>query len=50
MVLFIVGGLHLKMPDSICDVKALKRNFDIYKIGIYGGNYGFKIDKNYEGI
>lgn len=23
----IVGGLHLKMPDSICDVKALKRGF-----------------------
>lgn len=24
----IVGGLHLKMPDSIGDVKALKRNFE----------------------
>lgn len=22
----IAGGLHLKMPDSICDVKALKRS------------------------
>lgn len=24
----IVGGLHLKMPDSICDERALKRSFD----------------------
>ena len=24
----IVGGLHLKMPDSICDEKALKRSFE----------------------
>lgn len=24
----IMGGLHLKMPDSICDVKALKRSFE----------------------
>ncbi len=23
----IVGGLHLKMPDSICDERALKRSF-----------------------
>lgn len=24
----IVGGLHLKMPDSICDERALKRSFE----------------------
>ncbi|AEE91103.1 4Fe-4S ferredoxin iron-sulfur binding domain-containing protein [Tepidanaerobacter acetatoxydans Re1] len=24
----IVGGLHLKMPDSVADVKALKRSYD----------------------
>ncbi len=24
----IVGGLHLKMPDSICDEKVLKRSFE----------------------
>ncbi len=24
----IVGGLHVKMPDSICDEKALKRSFE----------------------
>ncbi len=24
----IIGGLHLKMPDSICDEPLLKRNFD----------------------
>lgn len=24
----IMGGLHLKMPDSICDEKALKRSFE----------------------
>ncbi len=24
----VVGGLHLKMPDSICDERALKRSFE----------------------
>lgn len=24
----VVGGLHIKMPDSVCDVKALKRPFE----------------------
>lgn len=24
----IVGGLHIKMPDSIGDVKALKRDYE----------------------
>lgn len=24
----VIGGLHLKMPDCICDVKTLKRPFD----------------------
>lgn len=24
----IIGGLHLKMPDSICDEKALKRSLE----------------------
>lgn len=24
----VMGGLHLKMPDSICDEKALKRSFE----------------------
>lgn len=24
----VIGGLHLKMPDSICDEKALKRSFE----------------------
>lgn len=28
----IVGGLHLKMPDSIGDEKALKRNFEKNKV------------------
>lgn len=27
----IVGGLHMKMPDSIGDVKALKRDFTANK-------------------
>lgn len=28
----IIGGLHLKMPDSIADEKALKRSFDKNKL------------------
>lgn len=24
----ITGGLHVRMPDSICDEKALKRSFE----------------------
>ena len=27
----IIGGLHLKMPDSVCDVKALKRPLEVNK-------------------
>lgn len=27
----ITGGLHLKMPDSVCDVKALKRPLEVNK-------------------
>ena len=31
---YITGGLHLKMPDSVCDVKALKRPFEENKKNI----------------
>lgn len=39
----IIGGLHLKMPDSIADVKALKRPFEKNRASVQAAEQ--KIDK-----
>lgn len=44
----ITGGLHLKMPDSVCDVKALKRPLEVNKESVRLSNE--KIENNVKAL